>query len=330
MKLLIVEYINSGGFVGQALPSSLAAEGALMLQTLLDDLKSLPDITLLLPLDHRCQSLSLPENCRIHWLADGESLLESLPELLACCDAIWPIAPESDGILTAIAEIAERSGKILLLSASEIVALCGDKLETYKVLYDADIPVVETIALLDDSVPIDYPCVLKPKHGAGCDGSFIAETASRFQQCLSGIANAENYIRQPLIDGDAISLSCLFAEGRGWLLACNRQLIARDDGRFRLQGCMVNLDTPHRQRYRQLIDSIASALPGLWGYIGIDLIETTGRGPLLLELNPRLTTSYAGIRRASGVNVAELVIQLLSGTIELPPAKANSVTVLIE
>jgi predicted ATP-grasp superfamily ATP-dependent carboligase len=41
----------------------------------------------------------------------------------------------------------------------------------------------------------------------------------------------------------------------------------------------------------------------------VDLIETAG-GPVVVEVNPRLTTSYAGLRRAIGLNAAELVLGL--------------------
>jgi predicted ATP-grasp superfamily ATP-dependent carboligase len=47
----------------------------------------------------------------------------------------------------------------------------------------------------------------------------------------------------------------------------------------------------------------------LWGYAGIDFIDTDA-GPLALEVNPRLTTSYAGLRRAMGINPALLVLEL--------------------
>lgn len=51
-------------------------------------------------------------------------------------------------------------------------------------------------------------------------------------------------------------------------------------------------------------------MPQLFGYAGIDFIQTEAGEDLVLEINPRLTTSYAGIKQALGVNVAELVLNL--------------------
>jgi len=41
----------------------------------------------------------------------------------------------------------------------------------------------------------------------------------------------------------------------------------------------------------------------------VDFVETPG-GPVVIEVNPRLTTSYAGLHRAIGLNPAKLVLGL--------------------
>ncbi|MEY4210267.1 MAG: hypothetical protein RLZ92_646, partial [Pseudomonadota bacterium] len=61
MKLLVFEYICGGGIADQTLPDSLAAEGSLMLQALIDQLKDLATIQLLIPLDKRC-NIVVPAN----------------------------------------------------------------------------------------------------------------------------------------------------------------------------------------------------------------------------------------------------------------------------
>ena len=72
---------------------------------------------------------------------------------------------------------------------------------------------------------------------------------------------------------------------------------------------MVVLGVFLHPRYAGLASAVARALPGLWGYCGVDFIETDS-GPQVLEVNPRLTTSYAGLRRATGLNCAQLVLDL--------------------
>ena len=111
---------------------------------------------------------------------------------------------------------------------------------------------------------------------------------------------------QPWIEGVPLSLSLLCHQRAARLLSCNRQEIAVREGRLSLDGLLVNAVPDADGRYAALANRIAAAIPGLWGYAGVDLIDAPD-GPVVLEVNPRLTTSYCGLRRALGVNVGALV-----------------------
>ena len=312
---------------GQALPASLAAEGRMMLQTLLDDLKPLSNIELLLPLDRRFQPLDLPERTEIVWLDSGDDLLELLPNWLTRCDAVWPIAPETDGLLQTIAALAEQARRTLLLSASDTVAVCGDKLATARILSEHGLNVVETRPLTGCEC-LPFPAtVIKPRDGVGCEGSRIVDSEAGYRQCVAELDDAQNHIAQPLLHGAAMSLSCLFKHGRGWLICCNRQQVEIVDRRFRLTACQTNIETNDTAQYSAIVEQVAAAMPGLWGYVGIDLIETGQHQPIILEINPRLTTSYAGIRPATGINVAEQTLRLLTAEPELLASRNKTVTI---
>ena len=323
MKLLVFEYICGGGMADQVLPDSLAAEGRLMLQALIDQLKDLAAIQLLIPLDKRCNLVVLPANADIIWI-DEQSPKNYLSDLIAQADAVWPLAPESQGLLAEIAQQVLDQNKQLLLSSPTTVRLCSDKLATYQTLIAHKIACVET-QLLEQNSLNQYPIsVLKPIDGLGCEGSIVVDNPQQFQQLKSKLTH---YIVQPYIAGQAVSLSCLFKQGQGWLLTCNQQQIQLKQQQFNLSACMVNVPNPYPEFYQNLIDKIAKALPELWGYIGIDLIETDEQGPLLLEINPRLTTSFVGIYPATGINVAEQVIQLLTNAPQIKPTQQHIVTV---
>jgi predicted ATP-grasp superfamily ATP-dependent carboligase len=124
-------------------------------------------------------------------------------------------------------------------------------------------------------------------------------------------ARSGRYIIQPQLAGQTISLSCLFKQGRGWLLCANQQQFTISKQQYHLAQLIVN-HTDDLAVYRALVDAIALALPELWGYVGIDLIETPEQS-WVLEINPRLTTSYVGINKALGLNVVEAVLQLVHG-----------------
>jgi predicted ATP-grasp superfamily ATP-dependent carboligase len=56
----------------------------------------------------------------------------------------------------------------------------------------------------------------------------------------------------------------------------------------------------------------------LFGYVGVDLIATDSC-PVVLEINPRLTTSYVALKDALGANPAAQVLALAAGG-DLPSA----------
>ena len=125
-------------------------------------------------------------------------------------------------------------------------------------------------------------------------------------------ADAQRYVLQPYTPGEALSLSVLACDGRALLLSVNRQRIAVHEGSFLYQGSVVNALPDTGGRFQRLAQSIVAAIPGLWGYFGVDLILSDS-GPVVVDVNPRLTTSYAGLRPALGINPAGMVLSALSG-----------------
>lgn len=300
-----------------------------MLQALLEDLKGLPDLQVILLLDDRCTNILVSSDTQVCWVTQADDFKKLLTELIEQVDLVWPIAPESQNVLADIARQVKSQQKILLLSAPDTVSMCADKLATYQNLKQHAVPVVETQSL-EGLAELPYlPSVIKLRDGEGCDGNRIILNSAQFGLAMSDLDSKRSYIVQPLVDGQALSLSGLFKEGKGWLLSCNQQQMAVNNNRFCLQACVVNVGSQFHQVYQSLIDQVAVAMPDLWGYIGIDFIETPNQGLQILEINPRLTTSYVGIRQATGINVAAQVLLLLKGAPSIKPTHNRSVQVVI-
>ena len=64
-KVLLFEFITGGGFAQQPLPSSLAKEGVMMLQALINELALCPGIELTVVLDWRIKEIQLPDNTTV-------------------------------------------------------------------------------------------------------------------------------------------------------------------------------------------------------------------------------------------------------------------------
>ena len=53
------------------------------------------------------------------------------------------------------------------------------------------------------------------------------------------------------------------------------------------------------------------ALAGLRGYVGVDVV--LGDNDQVIEINPRLTTSYVGLRALAETNLAEAMLRVVGG-----------------
>lgn len=324
--VLVVEYITGGGFASHDLPEHLANEGLLMLNALLKSLAEIDYLEYAVMLDARLTGrLEISHRtCRL--IGEGQSFHSTFKSLIKWYDAVWPIAPESEDILQNLCSMVERANKTLLTSPASAVAIAGNKWMTYQRLRQHAIPVVETGLLNKFSYsPGDW--MVKPIDGVGCEASFRVANQHDFDSITEQL-DKDNYIIQPHLTGDKISLSCLFKEGRAWLICANRQHFAFADNRYRLTGLTVNIDND-LAAYRTLMLNIARAMPDLWGYAGIDLIESDGQFRVL-EINPRLTTSFAGIDTACGIKCARSVLELLEGEPTLVPDNSTPLYIDLE
>lgn len=310
LKILIFEYITGGGFNRQPLPASLLAEGALMLRALLDDCQRIARLDVQLMLDGRCHALAEGYEVTVTFVKATGDVQRIFKDLLATVEAVWLIAPEFDQILQGLTSQVEAAGKRLLTSSSKAVALTADKWQTFQRLHAAVIPTIHTALLKDNMTYLTGQWVIKPIDGVGCGDTWRIGKAEDFAATLAQITQPENFIIQPYVAGRALSLSCLFDQGSVRVLCVNEQVLSEQDRRFKLLTCRVNC-MPVTAKHTQLVAHIAKAIPGLHGYVGIDLIQSpVAEDYWVVEINPRLTSSYVGIYSALGLNVVESVLQL--------------------
>ena len=326
MKILIFEYINGGGCANTDLPPALAHEGLLMLQAVLKDLIAIGKHELVVLLDQRCIHIDLPQSIERIVVTPQDDVLTVFTNAIQNCDAVLPIAPETKQILWTLCATVEAAGKVLLSSSASAVAKTADKMETFKVLSAHHIATVPSHRL--DKHPHFYNqgTIIKARDGAGCENCFICYNEDDFERLLISLHEPKHYVIQPFINGVALSISALFKKGTGVILCVNRQFITIcDNQRLKLEGCEVNCHVD-KAPFQTVVDQIAQAFPDLWGYAGIDLIKQDDQ-VLVVEINPRLTSSYTGIREALGMNVAALVLDLLDGEAKPMPTKDQTIRV---
>lgn len=84
-------------------------------------------------------------------------------------------------------------------------------------------------------------------------------------------------------------------------------------GRFRLCACHVNALAQEALDFEALAAGVQRSFPGIVGHVGIDLIVDGDNTLHLLEINPRVTTSFAGLAASTGLNPCAEVIRAVRG-----------------
>lgn len=325
MKVFAFDYASGGGQAGPALPSALRHQGELMLRALLADLVELPGVEVITMGDPQLPMPDLPACALI--VADDRSFARRFNACVQAADAVWPVAPESGGLLESLSRKVLRRKRILLGSKPAAVRLATSKLLTARTLAKAGIAVVATYSAQDSLPEGAGAWVVKPDHGAGCVDTRIFSNAHAARDWI-GASGADGYVLQPFIPGKICSLSLLCRDGVARLLSCNEQRIAVRGNQFHFLGSTVNAMADRSGEFARLAQKIAAAIPGLWGHVGVDFIMAEC-GVVVLEVNPRMTTSYAGLHASIGCNPAGLVLDLLADPIDssAPACRALAVSV---
>ena len=316
VRIFVYEHITGGGCIGEALPHALLPQACAMLRALAADLRVLGHAEVIGLIDGRLtDALGDWEQRVIHDRATYEAQFDAL---VRESDATWLIAPETDRVLERLSARVLAGGKPLLSSRPHAVAIAASKFATARVLDAAGVPVIGTSR--PSEAQIVGACVAKRDDGCGCEDTRRFAHLPAAQEWIARQTAPEHFVVQPYVIGEPISLSVLAAPAHTVLLSVNRQRVEVHDDVFSFAGCLVNAMADADGLLARLAQRTVVAIPGLWGYVGIDVL-LTAQGPVVVEVNPRLTTSYAGLHAAIGVNPAELVLGLLDGR-EPPPMLA--------
>lgn len=269
-----------------------------MATSLVDDLLQLDDVQVVLARDPTLPPLRqhIEEVRARDWMP-----------ALKTCDAAWIVAPESGGILLSLIRQVEALGVKVLGCRSDAIAIASSKRQTARILEQAGIATIPTPDACGEIPPSRSGWVAKPDDGAGADDMIATADFGHLQNWLK--ERMDTHIVQPRIDGRHASATTVMKAGKAALLSVNSQTLELTGQGCHYLGGVIGYYEQYRTAITPVVDAIAAALPGLWGPVGVDFIMTE-QGPVVVEINPRLTTLWSGLHRALGINPAQLVLQL--------------------
>jgi hypothetical protein len=306
MHLFIYEYLTAEG-IGQPPDSpdhGMYLEGRAMRDALVEDFSRIPDILV----------FAFPEQA-------SPVSQESFERM--CRRSEWTIliAPAFDDCLSKLAESVHRAGGQVLGPSLDCIQLVSDKLSLYHHWRGRSIPTPATT----DREPTAceaFPVVWKPRDGAGSTMTFLLNSVHDVVRAKA-IVETEKYrgpmILQEYVAGQPASIAFLCGPGGNLPLLPASQLLS-NDGRFSYLGGEIPLARGLAERAVKLGQIVVDCLSGLRGYIGVDLVlgpAENGTEDHAIEINPRLTTSYVGLRKLADFNIAEAMLQTATNTLQI-------------
>ncbi len=257
-------------------------------------------------------------NCTIPVFGFKEAQ-QAILKACATVDAAYVIAPETGGTLHALVEFIEQNGVPLLNCRSSAIQAVSNKAALNETLNSKGIKTPKTVTFnVADSVKeaiersFSFPVVFKPLDGVGCSGLSIVKDESQVKGAIAKIdaeLASETFVIQEYLKGEAVSVSLLCTGNKALPISLNKQVVnlgAPDEDSSYMGGC-VPFDHTLKQEAVGIAEAVVGCFSGLRGYVGVDLILTDD-GPVVVDVNPRLTTSFVGLSRISGFNFAEALI----------------------
>ncbi|MEZ6046998.1 MAG: ATP-grasp domain-containing protein [Planctomycetaceae bacterium] len=316
MKIFIAEYFTSGLCPGVTHENSLYQEGWGMLSALLEDVSLYLNET-----EGECVTLlggapvsALPVNIQIQNSQSPAEAHQLFQKLVSDADQVYIIAPETEGVLLQLYDEVAAQSAIWMGCDRNAIQLCSDKWELGLIWRSLGLPTPVTTQLMELKSPeqIAFPIIVKPRDGAGGDQTWRFDELSEFERFFQFLTADERelYLLQPYVPGVACSVSLLSVPGRDYQFPPGEQRIEWREEFHYLGGkipCCLS------DRAQMVLDAALSqirlSIPGLNGYWGLDFIwnENDAESPItLIEINPRLTTSYLGYRQLTEQNLAQL------------------------
>lgn len=328
MRLLVYEHLTAFGGIDLpgSCPSSLLCEGLAMLQAIVVDFSQLPDLQIVLPITSSID-WTPPPSIRVFQIDQSRSVSDSMGSWLEEVDAALIVAPELGGILEDLTRLVEAANVRNLGSNSFAIQISADKYATAQQLDRHSVPTIPTWKLsqngeLDGGISEAFqqslkgrPVLIKPRFGAGSQEMSVHQTLPDTETLTNMIAESDwlsNAIFQPYFPSLPLSVAvwCAGNDRDYHSFPVGLQIIS-DSEHFEYLGGLFPRQHPllseeRRLEIRNLAISACRAIPGLQGYVGVDLIlpHEENSQALVCEINPRLTTSYLGYRTLSRTNLA--------------------------
>lgn len=160
---------------------------------------------------------------------------------------------------------------------------------------------------------LEFPLVVKPTHGSAGAGICLA---SSIEDIFTALTEHSEVLAQEYVQGDDLSASCLGTGDNAKTISVNRQLLGRKflgcTKKFQYCGNMVPYSGSHAGECAKIAEKIGRKFK-LAGSYGIDFVLADK--PYVIEVNPRFQDTLECVERVYSVNLVDLHLKALEGTL---------------
>jgi predicted ATP-grasp superfamily ATP-dependent carboligase len=322
LKLLVYEHVSGGGFADEPIPAGVLTEGFGMLRTLISDFKAAGH-NVTTTLDSRIARLNPPidADCVVPVFSSHETQV-NMHKIAGSADAVYVIAPETDGILQSLVKLVEQTGAASLNCPADTIEKVSDKIVFYEFMRKLGLPLPEMMifTVADDLKKIknavrgglNFPVIFKPSDGVSCSGVSVVHNEEQVAGAVDKIKSAsssKHFLVQELIKGAAASVSLLSTGSNAVSISLNRQdvTIETPENCSSYSGGAAPFGHPLQTEAFKVAEKLVKSSPELRGYVGVDFVLTEDEA-VAIEVNPRLTTSYVGLRSVVNFNPAQAIV----------------------
>ncbi len=324
MNLLIVECFSGGGYSNQRLSGNILSEAYGMLRSMISDFKTLDhNVTTLM--DSRLIVFNPPNKAdNLISISSLGEFYTKIKDLSDNVEAVYFIGPESNNLLEKLVETTSTSDVKSLNSEVYSIKVASNKKIIYETARKLGLKVPET-ELIDINYGFEnikriirdlgYPLVIKPLIGVSCSGLSVVKNQSSLSDAIKKVSKESNnnhFFAQKLIKGVPVSVSVISTGANAASVSLNRQYVNLENPYHESRYIGGEAPFDHELEKEALTGAkrLVEAFNGLRGYVGVDMI-LTNEDAVILEVNPRLTTSYVGLRKIVNFNFAEAIINAI-------------------
>ncbi|MFW9780868.1 MAG: ATP-grasp domain-containing protein [Candidatus Heimdallarchaeota archaeon] len=332
-RIFILEFVTGGGFNQVEIPDSLFAEGYGMLRSVIEDFKDL-DFEIETIIDFRLTLLSKYLKADfINVIQKSDNFFKKFKDCVKKNKFCFIIAPEFSNILYKLTKIAFDNNKTVLSVNLSGIKLGSSKLKTYYFFQENKIntPTTFLIPYKQDNFDINFiikkfrqfntPIIIKPEDGVGAEDIYYFNAEKKILELFSKkshlIDQSRTYILQKYVQGKDLSVSLIGHKNPPMIISINTQDV--DIKNLGKESHYFGGYTPVENwvDLKINLEKYIEKFKQFDGYFGLDFIQQENGRLNFIEINPRLTTSYIGIRNIIKENLMSVLLNIRENKFDL-------------